>query len=115
MQIPTSLKPFSFGAASGAILLSIVALNSGWAVTATSMNRSMDEAAIELQASICASRAEAHLKSSNSTVDLEGYRTEASEARRKLAESYAIALQGEEKPAQEVVSACDRMLNKPRT
>lgn len=115
MQLPPSFKSFSAGAIAGAAVLSVVALNAGWVVTAGNMNRSMNEAAIELQASICASRAEAHLKTTNDMTDLEGYQTKASEARRKLAETYAVALQGEDKPAQEVVTACDRLLNKPRS
>jgi hypothetical protein len=111
MSLPKNTTPVAIGAAIGAIAISFLSLANGWVVTAQKQQSDMDEASVSIQASICASRAELFLKETNSTVNLQGYQTEASARREELAN--ASPLQGADAATSTVIDACARMLNKP--
>lgn len=110
-----TLKGFLGGTVIGAIAIAIVGFNAGWIVTTDAMNRNVEEASVNVQASICAAGAMAHLTATNDTVDLEGYRSEASNAREVLAKEFAVALPGQDQASSEVITACGRMLNQDRS
>ena len=113
MSLPKNTPPVAIGAAIGAIAISFLSLANGWVVTAQKQQSDMDEASVSIQASICASRAELFLKETNSTVNLQGYQTEASAKREELARANASPLQGADAATSTVIDACARMLNKP--
>lgn len=113
MKLPNNTLPFSVGAAAGAILISGLGLANGWVVASSKVDTQLRDAAVSAQASICAARAEDYLKQTNSTVNLEGYQTEARANREELAQKYSSPLQGQEAATAIVVNACARLLNKP--
>ena len=115
MTLSPTLKGFLGGVVIGAIALAIVSFTAGWVVTTNVMNQNIEEASVNVQASICAAGAMAHLTATNDTVDLEGYRSEASNAREKLAKEFAIAMPGHDQASNEVITACGRMLNQKRS
>ncbi|HEX9648049.1 MAG TPA: hypothetical protein VGB88_11160 [Alphaproteobacteria bacterium] len=107
------IKPFSWGVATGAIVLTIVAFSAGWVVTSGARTVQVRTAWIDGQASICASLAQAHRQESGDVTDLSGY--QARVARDDLAKAFAVALVGEAQADPRVVNACSDLLNKRDT
>ncbi|MEQ8229726.1 MAG: hypothetical protein RIA64_16700 [Rhodospirillales bacterium] len=112
MKLPKSTIPFVFGAATGAVILVFLVMSNGWVVTAEVNRDEVQDAWINAQASVCAARATEHVKGMEKAPDLQGYQSDAREARDGLAKEFATALPGKETPESIVVSACSQMLNK---
>jgi hypothetical protein len=70
---------------------------------------------IEGQAGICTSLVQAHRQATGDVTDLYGYLAKASEARDKLADTFAVALPGQGTADSSVIRACSNMLNKRST
>lgn len=104
------LKPFSWGFASGCVVLTIVSFSAGWVVTSGSRDHQVQTALISGQASICARLAQDHRQATGDATDLLGY--QARDARDTLAKTFAVALPGQETADSSVISACSDMLNK---
>jgi hypothetical protein len=114
MSMPKATAPFVAGLIGGAFAISLLGFTNGWVVTASSHNVDVKDAWVTAQASVCTSLAEAHLKATKNTVSLDGYQADARKARDDLAHRFAIALPGEKTAESMVVTACARMLNKPK-
>jgi hypothetical protein len=102
------LKPFVWGVISGGAVLTVVAFSAGWVVTGGSSERQVRSAWVDGQASICASLAQAHRKSTGDVADLSTYQARA--ARDELAKAYAVILPGETVADAGVISACSDLL-----
>lgn len=113
MKIPKATTPFVTGIIAGAIVVTVLGFANGWVVTAESKNVQVKDAWIRAQAAVCASRAEAHLKATENTVSLGGYKAAARKVRDDLARSFAVALPGENAADSIVINACAHMLNRP--
>ena len=113
MSLPKTTTPFLIGAAAGVIILGGLSLGNGWVVSAKAKDVEVQDAWLGAQAAVCAARATEYRKQTNSTVDLEGYQSDARKARDELAQTYATALLGQDKPASLVIAECSGLLNKP--
>lgn len=105
------LKPFLWGTVLGGAALAVVAFSADWIVMTSSKDQDVAAAKVEVQASICASLAEAHRVATADVTSLQGYG--AREARDALAKTYAIVLQGQESADPAVLRACSNLLDKP--
>lgn len=111
MKAPKNTQPFLAGLAAGAALITILGFSNDWVVSAKANETQVHDAWIDAQAEICLARAKEHLALSKSTVSLEGYQTEARDARDALAKNYAVTLPGEKSPDALVLTACAQKLN----
>lgn len=112
MKMPKGTSTFVTGAVAGAVIISIVGLTNRWVITSSENKTQVSDAWINAQAQVCVARVEAHLKKTNTTENLSGYDSAASQARQTLAQTYAVALPGEKAPKDIVVTACADKLNK---
>ena len=108
-----TMFPFGLGLMAGAAAVSILAFASGRAVTSQSSQKSVADARVNAQAQICAALASDHVNGTAIKEDLEGYQSDAREARDKLARKFAVVLPGETAAEGQVVTACAQLLNKP--
>jgi hypothetical protein len=111
--MPKNATPFAIGLIAGAFVITILGFANSWVVTADSKDTQVKDAWINAQAAVCASLAEAHLKSIKNTVSLDGYQAAARQARDDLARRFAVALPGDATADSIVVTACAQLLNKP--
>ena len=100
-RLGQSLKTVLVGIVIGAAALAIILFATGVVVTSGSAEKSAQEAAVDVQAQICASEAR---KLVGLDVDLSG-RDKKSD-REKLAEEHAPILSGAEKADAAVIKAC---------
>ncbi len=114
MTMSKYMQSFVIGSAVGAFLITVVGFANEWVITADAHNAEVKDAWINAQAAVCASLAEAHLKTTKNTVSLEGYQGPARKARDDLAREFAVALPGEKTADSIVINACAHMLNKPK-
>jgi len=114
MTIPKATMPFVTGLVAGAFIISVLGFANDWVVTAELNETQVKDASISAQAAVCVSLAEAHLKATKSTVNLDGYQTAANKARGDLANTFAVALPGEKTAESIVITACAQGLNKTR-
>jgi hypothetical protein len=98
--------PFVIGLIAGAFIISVLGFANDWVVTAGINETQVKDASINAQAAVCVSLAEAHLKTTKSTVNLEGYQTAANKARDDLP--------GEKTAKSIVITACAKRLNKAK-
>ena len=105
------IRHFSWGLATGAIVLGVVAFSAGWVVSAGAMDKQVRLAWINGQASACASLVVAHRESTGDVADLIGF--DARDARNALATAFAVVLPGEETANTDVIRACSLILNRP--
>jgi len=113
-NIPKAAMPFVSGLVAGALFAVVLGFTNDWVVTTTARDIEVQDASINAQAAVCASLAEAHLKSTKSTVSLDGYQDAARKARADLARDFAVALPGEKTADSIVVNACAFLLNKTK-
>jgi len=114
MTLPKATMPFVIGLIAGAFIISVLGFANDWVVTAGINETQVKEARINAQATVWVSLAEAHLKTTESTVNLEGYQTAANKARDDLARTFAVALPGEKTVKSIVITACAKRLNKAK-
>ena len=114
MTLPKTTMPFVIGLIAGAFIISVLGFTNDWVVTAGTNETQVRDASVSAQAGVCVSLAEAHLKVTKSTVNLEGYQTAANKARDDLARKFAVALPGEKTAESIVITACARRLNKAK-
>ncbi len=105
------VKLFSWGAATGAIVIAVVALSAGWVTSAGTRDEQVHTAWIDGQASACASLVATHRESTGDVTDLSGF--DARDARNALATAFAVVLPGEETADADVIRTCSRILNQP--
>lgn len=110
MKLPETFRPFAWGAAVGALAITIAGFSSGFVVTATARDKDARMASVQAQAEICATLVQAHRVAAGDNADLSGYQQRPD--RDKLAEAFAVALPGQEKPDARVVRECSDLLNK---
>jgi len=114
MTSPKTTKPFVTGLFAGAFIISALGFTNNWVVTYGTNETQVKDASVNAQAAVCVSLAEAHLKATKSTVNLEGYQTAAKKARDDLARTFAVALPGEKTAESIVITACSQRLNKSK-
>ena len=114
MTLPKATMPFVIGLIAGAFIISVLGFANDWVVTAGINETQVKDASINAQAAVCVSLAEAHLKTTKSTVNLEGYQTAANKARDDLTRTFAVALPGEKTAKSIVITACAKRLNKAK-
>ena len=114
MTLPKATMPFVIGLIAGAFIISVLGFANDWVVTAGINETQVKDASINAQAAVCVSLAEAHLKTTKSTVNLEGYQTAANKARDDLARTFAVALPGEKTAKSIVITAYAKRLNKAK-
>lgn len=110
MSKQESIKTLLWGAVGGAILVVAVGFGSGWLVTGGSREAAVQMAWIDAQASVCASLVQAHRHEAGNMADLSGYQARAN--RDTFAETFAVALQGNDVADPAVVRACSKLLDK---
>lgn len=115
MQLPNNTVPVVIGAVIGIISISVLSFANGWVVTSQKMQSEMTQANIDVQAAVCAARAEKYLTDSNNTDDIQGYQAGASEKRAELARAHFTAITDDSTSASTIVNACAGMLNKSRS
>ena len=99
-------KPMAFGFVLGGVVSVVGSIAGGWLVTQSEHRQQVQSAVVDIQASLCVSRALANYQSGTSDVDLTGLGGSAREARLELARKHAVALPGEESADSSVVNAC---------
>lgn len=114
MQLPNNTIPVVIGAAIGIIAISVLSFANGWVVTSQKMQTEMEQSNIDIQAAVCAARAEAYLKNTNNTDDLQGYQAGASDKRAELAETHVTPLVDDPASTSTIINACAGLLNKSR-
>jgi hypothetical protein len=102
------ITPFVWGLAVGAVALTIVAVSTGWVVTAGSSNGRVHAAWVDGQAAICNTLVQAHRKANGDVADLAAYPARAT--REALAKTFAVVLPGQEAADSGVISSCSNML-----
>lgn len=114
MKVPKATTPFVIGVIAGALFVVVLGFSNDWVVTAKARDIEVKDASINAQAAVCASLAQAHIRATKDTVNLDGYQDAARKARDDLAREFAVALPGDKTADSIVVSACAWMLNKSR-
>lgn len=104
------IKPFSWGAVTGIAAVAVVAFGMGWVTTGSSRDGQVRAAWVDAQAEICSSLVAAHRTAADDQSDLYGY--QARERREELAQTFAVALPGQDTVDRTVIRACADMLNR---
>lgn len=104
-----NIKPFSWGAASGIAAAAIVAFGTGWVTTGGSRDSQVRAAWVDAQAEICSSLVTSHRMTADDQSELYGY--QARDRRQELAQTFAVALPGQDAAPRDVIRACADMLN----
>lgn len=114
MKLPNNTIPVAIGAAIGVIAISVLGFSNGWVISAQKMQTEMAQENINVQAAICAARAEMYLKETNNTDDLQGYQAGAADKRNELATDHVTPLENDKASTSTIINACAGLLNKPR-
>jgi hypothetical protein len=110
------LGPLIVGAVVGGIATVIVAFSAGWVVSAAEHEQDMRSARLAALSSVCVARVEEHLKETDRDwEELQGYTTDAREARDALAAQFAVPLSGKETASSDIINACAHDLNKDQS
>ncbi|MGH6947062.1 MAG: hypothetical protein ACREDZ_07015 [Kiloniellales bacterium] len=104
------ISPFSWGAAAGALAITIAAFSFGWVVTGSSSEQAVRTAWVDGQASACSALVAAHRKATGDVTELAGY--QARDARNTLAKTFAVVLPGESEADARVIRSCSDLLEK---
>ena len=104
-----TIKTLVWGAVGGAVLTVAVGFGSGWLIASNTRDGDVAAAWINAQASVCSSLAQDHRRSMGDASDITGY--SARSARTELAQTYAVALTGQDAADPAVVRACANMLD----
>lgn len=104
--------PLIFGAAVGGIVTIIMAFSAGWVVSAAEHEQDVQGARLAALSAVCVARVKEHVEETGRDwKELQGYSTDAREARDALATQFAVPLTGNETASSDVINACAHDLN----
>jgi hypothetical protein len=104
-----TIKTLIGGAVIGAILTIAVGFGSGWLIASNTRDGDVAAAWIDAQASVCSSLVQDHRSKMGDVSDITGYASRS--ARTELAQTYAVALTGEDAADPAVIRACANNLD----